>query len=402
MPGLPANSFGSVLPIFTVAGFQQIGPTTAANSNFTTSITEFLDTFTLVRGRHTIKFGADIRREALDVLNPPNPTGSFAFTTTGTNSSTVSGSGNALASLLLGQVNAFTIDIQKQVIQPRAHIAEFFIGDDWKVSPRLTLNIGTRYTLNFPSTEKHDQGAVFNLKTQVLEFPHTARELECCDFGPRVGLAYRIGDSWVVRSGYGMVFFEQSGITTPFHHPAVSVRSNGGPAIAGQRERRVRPVERAHGSSDGAESELRSGAGCFSAWIATTARAIRSNGTSRFKRPSGKDWNVEVAYLGSKNTRLGIPDANINQLPSQYLSMGAALLTRVSNPYFGQIPASSSLGAATIAQQQLLRPFPRFTTVALFRDNVGNSEVQRRRGETGEAPVARPDGQRRLHLFQAD
>src|SRR6185503_1298110 len=74
IPGLPANSFGSVLPIFTVAGFQQIGPTTAANSNFTTSITEFLDTFTLVRRRHTIKFGADIRRQALDVLNPPNTT----------------------------------------------------------------------------------------------------------------------------------------------------------------------------------------------------------------------------------------------------------------------------------------------------------------------------------------
>src|SRR5262249_35156265 len=74
IPGLPGNSFGSVLPIFTVAGFQQIGPTTAANSNFTTSITEILDAFTMVRGRHTIKFGADIRREALDVLNPPNPT----------------------------------------------------------------------------------------------------------------------------------------------------------------------------------------------------------------------------------------------------------------------------------------------------------------------------------------
>ncbi|MCX6622137.1 MAG: carboxypeptidase regulatory-like domain-containing protein, partial [Acidobacteria bacterium] len=219
VPGLPTNAFSSALPIFTVSGFQQVGPTTAANSDFRTSITEYLDTFTMVRRRHTIKFGADIRREALDVLNPPNPTGSFAFSTTGTNSSTVSGSGNAFASLLLGQVNAFTIDIQKEVIQSRAHIAEFFIGDDWRVSPRLTLNIGTRYTLNFPSTEKHEQGAVFNLKSQVLEFPHTARKLECCDFGPRVGLAYRIGESWVVRSGYGMVFFEQSGITTPFTIP---------------------------------------------------------------------------------------------------------------------------------------------------------------------------------------
>src|SRR4029077_12863474 len=78
-------------------------------------------------------------------------------------------------------------------------------------------------------------------------------------------------------------------------------------------------------------------------------------------------------YLGSKNTRLGIPDFNINQLPAQYLSQGASLLTKVPNPYFGIVPASSSLGAKTIAQQLLIRPYPEFTTVALFRDNVGNS-----------------------------
>ncbi len=372
VPGLPSNSFGSVLPIFTVTGLQQIGPTTAANSNFTTSITEYLDTFTLVRRRHSIKCGTDIRREALDVLNPPNPTGSFAFTTTGTNNSAIAGSGNALASLLLGQVNAFTIDIQKQVIQPRAHIAEFFVGDDWKVSPRLTLNIGTRYTLNFPSTEIHDQGAIFNLNSQVLEFPHTAREVECCDFGPRVGLAYRISDSWVIRSGYGMIFFEQSGITTPFTIPQF-------PFVQTVGQQSQDNVNAAFGLSNGPTVQVTApnpnsglGQGVFG--------VDRSNGSGysqqwnfTIQKTIGKDWNVEVAYLGSKNTRLGIPDANINQLPSQYLSQGAALLTRVTNPYFGQIPASSSLGTATVAQQQLLRPFPRFTSVALFRNNVGNS-----------------------------
>ena len=239
-PACPPNSFGSVLPIFTVAGFQQIGPTTAANSKFTTSVTEYLDTFTLVRGRHTIKFGTDLRREALDVLNPPNPTGSFGFTTTGTNSSTVAGSGNALASLLLGQVNAFTIDIQKQVIQPRAHIAEFFVGDDWKVSQRLTLNIGTRYTLNFPSTERHDQGAVFNLNTQVLDFPHTARELDCCDFGPRAGLAYRIGDQLGDSLGLRHDVLRAVRHHHAVHDSAVSVHSNRRAAIPGQHQRGVR------------------------------------------------------------------------------------------------------------------------------------------------------------------
>jgi hypothetical protein len=372
VPGLPANSFASVLPIFTVAGFQQVGPTTAANSRFTTSITELLDTFTLVRRRHTLKFGFDLRREALDVLNPPNPTGSFAFTTTGSNSSTVAGSGNALASLLLGQVNAFTIDIQKNVIQPRAHIAEFFIGDDWKITPRLTLNIGTRYTLNFPSTELHDQGAVFNLSSQVLDFPHTSRSLACCDFGPRAGLAYRVSDSWVVRAGYGMIFFEQSGITTPFTIPQFPFVQTVGQQSADN-------VNAAFGLASGPTVQVTApnpnsglgqgvfgvdrgnGSGYSQQWNFTVQKTIASS------------WNLEVGYLGSKNTRLGIPDANINQLPAQYLSQGAALLTKVANPFFGQIPASSSLGASTIAQQQLLRPYPRFTTVALFRDNVGNS-----------------------------
>lgn len=372
VPGLPANSFEAVLPIFTVAGFQQIGPTTAANSRFTTSVTEFLDTFTLIRRRHTLKFGTDLRREALDVLNPPNPTGSFSFTTTGTNSPAVSGSGNALASLLLGQVNAFSIDVQKNAIQPRAHIAEFFVGDDWKVSSRLTLNIGTRYTLNFPSTERHNQGAVFNLGSQALDFPHTARELECCDFGPRLGLAYRIGNSWAIRSGYGIIFFEQSGITTPFTIPqfpfvqtlgqqspdnlSAAFNLSSGPSVE------VTPPNPNSGLGQGVFGVDRSnGSGYSQQWNLTVQKTI------------GSDWNVQVAYLGSKNTRLGIPDANINQLPAEYLSMGGALLKKVPNPYYGQIPASSSLGGTTIAQQQLLRRFPRFTTVALFRDNVGNS-----------------------------
>jgi hypothetical protein len=352
------------LPTFNVAGFQQIGPTPAANSKFTTSVTEFLDTFTLVRGRHTLKFGGDMRREALDVLGPPNPAGAFTFT--------AAGIGNSVAALLLGQVNAYTLDIQKQVIQPRAHIAEFFIGDDWKVSSRLSLNIGTRYTLNFPSTEKRDQGAVFNLNTQVLEFPHTAREVHWGDFGPRLGLAYRVGDSWVVRAGYGMIFFEQSGITTPFTVPQfpfvqtvgqqsqdnvnAAFRLSDGPSV------QVADPNPNSGLGQGVFGvDRQNGSGYSQQWNFTVQKTI------------GTNWNIQAGYLGSKNTRLGIPDANLNQLPAQYLSQGQALLTRVPNPYFGQIPASSSLGGTTIAGQLLLRPYPRFTNVVLFRDNVGQS-----------------------------
>jgi hypothetical protein len=82
---------------------------------------------------------------------------------------------------------------------------------------------------------------------------------------------------------------------------------------------------------------------------------------------------LQVAYAGSKATHLGDPDANINQLSVAQLAMGSALLKKVPNPYFGQISASSSLGQPTITQAQLLKPFPRFTNVTFFRNNIGNS-----------------------------
>jgi hypothetical protein len=374
VPSAPLSTFPSTLPIFTVTGYQQIGPATAANANFTTSVTEFLDTLSTVRRRHTFKIGTDIRREALDIVNPANPTGSYAFTTTGTNSS-AGASGNALASLFLGHVNAYSVDIQNRALQPRAHIAEFFVGDDWKVSDRLTLNLGTRYTLNFPSTEVNNQGAIFNLNTQVLDFPHTARELDCCDFGPRVGLAYRIGDSWVVRSGYGIVWFEQTGITTPFTLPQFPFvqtvgqqsQDNINPAfvLSNGPSVQVTPPNPNSGLGQGVFGVDRNvGSGYSQQWNFTVQKTF------------GRDLNFEIGYLGSKNTHLGLPESNLNQLPAADLALGPALTARVPNPYLGQIPASSSLGQATITRQQLLRAFPRFTNVALFRDNVADSEYE--------------------------
>jgi hypothetical protein len=257
-------------------------------------------------------------------------------------------------------------------LQERAHIAEFFVADDWKISKRLSLSIGTRYTLNFPSTEASNQGAVFNLQSQVLDFPRTGRNLDCCDLGPRVGLAYRVGDSWVVRAGYGMMWFEQSGITTPFTLPQFPFiqtvgrqsQDNIQPAFVLSRGPAVQvtPPNPNSGLGQGVFSTDRThGSGYSQQWNFTVQKTI------------GKNLSAQISYLGSKNTDLGIPDPNINQLPSRYLSLGSQLLEKVDNPYYGEIPSSSSLGGKKITRQQLLRPYPRFTTVALFRNNIGSS-----------------------------
>ena len=80
---------------------------------------------------------------------------------------------------------------------------------------------GLRYTLNFPSTEINGQTAVFNLQTRQLEYPGTepVRPLKKDNFGPRIGAVYRLTDKTIVSSGYGKVWIEMAGITTPFTTP---------------------------------------------------------------------------------------------------------------------------------------------------------------------------------------
>ncbi|HEX9002054.1 MAG TPA: TonB-dependent receptor, partial [Blastocatellia bacterium] len=396
IPGIPQNAaFQNELPTFTIAGLQQLGPSANTNSLFNTDVTQIFDSLGWQRARHSLKFGVDFRVERLNVLQPPSPTGIFNFTAPFSNSrgtantvgtqpgNATTGSllagqtGNALASFLLGQVSNFSIDLQRQTIHPRAKILEFFAQDDFKVTSRLTINAGLRYTLNFPSTETENQGAVFNLHTQQLEylgqsgFPESARELHKLNFGPRLGIAYRLTDKTVVRAGYGLIWQEQAGITTPFTIPqfpfiqTVTQRSLDGivPAFVLSAGPNVQPIplNADAGLGQGVFSVDRDlGSGYAQQWNLAIQREISHN------------LVAEIAYAGSKITHVGLPDTNINQLTVEQLAQGNTLLQTVANPFFGQIPRASSLGDPTIARAQLLRPFPRFTTVSLYRNNVGN------------------------------
>ena len=79
---------------------------------------------------------------------------------------------------------------------------------------------------------------------------------------------------------------------------------------------------------------------------------------------------------GSKITNIGIPDSNINQLTEEQLALGPTLLKRVPNPYFGIVPRSSSIGDPTITRAQLMKPFPDYTAVSYYRNNVGTTNYQ--------------------------
>ncbi len=379
LPGIPSTAlFPNTLPTIQIAGYTQLGSPMSTASLFSTGVTEVADSLQWARGRHAVKTGFDWRWERLNVVQPPQPTGLFVFNNLFTDLPNVANTGTPLASFLLGQVNNFSIDLQSQQIRNRAHIQEYFVQDDWKVSDRWTIAPGLRYTLNFPSTEEHDQVGIFNLHTQQLEYPgrdgqpRAARRLHKLDFGPRFGVVGRLTDKTVIGAGAAMVFIEQAGITTPFTTPVfpflqtVSQRTldNRTPAFVLAQGPTVTPVGQTPDAGLGqgvfaVDRDL--GSGYVQQWNVSAQRELTPNTV------------IEVAYVGSHISRVGIPDSNLNQLTVDQLALGPVLQERVPNPHFGLIPRSSSIGDPQITRAQLLKPYPMYTTVSLYRNNVGTT-----------------------------
>jgi Carboxypeptidase regulatory-like domain/TonB dependent receptor len=385
LSGVPGASLGGrfadILPTFAIAGYQQLGSPPNTATNFSTGVRQVAETITWLRGRHTAKIGADLRWTRLDVVQPPSPAGAYVFSSLFTDLPGTTSTGHPLASFLLGQVQQFSIDLQQQPIRPRAHTQEYFVQDDWRVSERMTVNAGLRYTLNFPSHERDNQAAVFNRETGALDFlgrdgrPRSSRRLHTHNLGPRVGVVFRPEARTVIRAGYGLVWIDLSGITTPFTTPVfpflqtVSERTLDGvtPAFTLADGPRVTPVPMTPDAGLGqgvfaVDRDL--GSGFAQQWHASVQREL----PGRFA--------AEVGYAGSVVTRVGLPDANINQLTVEQLALGPALLERVPNPFFGVIPRASSLGDPTLPVAQLLKPYPRHTTVSLYRNNVGTTRYQ--------------------------
>lgn len=373
LPGIPSiTQFPLTLPTFLISGYQQLGSPPNTASDFATSVSEVADSLTWLKGRHTIKTGFDWRWERLNVIQPPSPSGTFTFNTLGSNQPGVTTSGNALASFLLGQVQNFTIDLQQQVIRERARFQEYFIQDDWKVTRKLTINAGLRYTLNFPSTEINGQTAVFNLGTQLLEYPSTepVRPLKKNNFGPRLAGVYRLTDRDIVSAGYGRIWIEMAGITTPFTTPSF-------PFLQTLTQRSLDSLNPAFVLKDGPTvvpiaptPTAGLGQGVFSV-NGDLGSGYAQQWNASYQRQITSDMTMELAYAGSKITNVGIPDSNLNQLTVEQLAIGPSLLQSVPNPYFGIIPRSSSLGDPTITVAQLMKPYPQYTTVSLYRNNVG-------------------------------
>ncbi len=172
----------------------------------------FADTISLHRGRHEMKAGADFRRNRFDNLRGVNFFGQFIFGSIFSSSSDAPGSGAPFADYLLG----FPSQIQGTQMLDWGRQADVYFGaffqDDWKITRRLTLNLGLRYDLYTQPIDLRDRGGLFDLDQARFAVPGKEGYTRAIvdgdhnNIGPRIGFAYQARRRWVLRGGYGIFY----------------------------------------------------------------------------------------------------------------------------------------------------------------------------------------------------
>lgn len=205
-PGIPVDPAvaGGIIGV-DITGHLRLGSPNFMPKYQHTNQVQYLNTFTWLRGSHTIKLGADVmapmNNEYVDV---PSTRGNLQFNGQFT--------GNPFADFLLGWARTAELS-NLHVVHQRRHAYAFFVQDDWRVNDALTVNLGLRYDFISPPYERDNRLANFDPGLARLAYASDGslaqRALVQPDrnnVGPRVGLVYRFDDRTVLRGGYGVFY----------------------------------------------------------------------------------------------------------------------------------------------------------------------------------------------------
>ncbi|MBZ5663216.1 MAG: TonB-dependent receptor [Acidobacteriia bacterium] len=176
---------------------------------------QFSDSVSWVKKNHTFKFGAQILRRQMNLFRPLAGKGFFNLFGDGNGSPT----GYEVSDLLSGWVNNYSVGPALGFSHTRSWENGMFVQDDWKVSRRLTLNLGLRYDIFTWPQEENNLQANFNPASGAIILPGQSGYSKALidtpyhNFGPRIGFAYDLTGSGksVVRGGFGMFYFLDRG-----------------------------------------------------------------------------------------------------------------------------------------------------------------------------------------------
>lgn len=211
--GIARNPYNEP-PSVNISSYSSVGPSNGSYSRTYSNTYTPYGSITKVLGSHTIKAGALLRKNQVNVFNPGTPfNGTYSFTGAITD---ISGSGgkatNALADFLLGAVKTSQYDLPQPLLGRRNYNVGVYVQDDYKITPKLTANLGVRYEYESPMYIATDRYSRFDIATGQLLVAgkNASRSLNIngakFDFAPRIGLAYAPVEGTVVRAGFGTFY----------------------------------------------------------------------------------------------------------------------------------------------------------------------------------------------------
>jgi hypothetical protein len=383
-----------VFPMFSAGGYTDVGNQGWWRMDRQEGVHQFSGSMTKTTRGHNIKAGAEYRHSFLDYAQPGYPSGHFTFGAQTTSQDLFTGNsyqGNGFASMLLGWGNGSDFHIDPKVFS-RAGYWGFFVQDDWKVTRKLTVNLGLRYEFDIPRYERYNRYSywdldapapisvpgytlkgVFRFVNNDIRSPFDAGHH---NFGPRLGFAYALNNKTSIRSGAG-IFYSLSRATVQGHTGSAFNTNSSVPWSLDSGATRNATLANPYpngfteptGSTLGDRTFLGMGTGTI---LRNTARNPEMYSWNfSIQREVGWQSIVEINYTGSRTPHLYNTYTSLTPLnPIYWLGSngGAPAYTRtqltaqVPNPFYGIItdPRATNLNGRTIQLYRLFRNMPQF------------------------------------------
>jgi Carboxypeptidase regulatory-like domain/TonB dependent receptor len=396
-PGLP-------YPAISIQTMPTFG--SGANNNQTSGgcwpCVFFADNLKWQKGRHSLSFGAELRWEdELDAFSQNIGTYAFSNGTTSLPDSPNFGAlGYGFASFYLGTLNTYSRTGVANNRLVRTGYRAFYAQDDFKVTPRLTINAGLRWDYSIPVSDPHNQFSSFNPSASNPgagglpgSLIYAGTEGGACindggaslcsnkfantyynNWQPRLGFAYSVNPRTVFRGGFGIATIRggastlmgpdvaanyltgfqyqdtltslDNGISPP---PGLQPTWDVGIPAVGTPPPRTRSL--ANNQNVDYMQPIDGRSGYIQNWSLTLERQL----------PGRIAW--ETSYVGSSSVHIGANLLNENQVPSHYLSLGSLLYADINSPQAAAAGINPPYAGFTGTVAQALRPFPQFLQI---------------------------------------
>ncbi|MDQ1474467.1 MAG: hypothetical protein QOJ99_5947 [Bryobacterales bacterium] len=351
--------------------------------------------------------GGEYRKLFINFTQYGFPDGQFNFDQTWTQQvlTSANNTGSPYASFLLGLPSSGQVTHEPTAADANNYMA-LYVQDDWRITRSLTLNLGLRWDLETPRTERYNrlsywdpnlpsplQGQVpasacascGSLRGQMLfvnnngKYGRTQGPIQWKNLGPRVGFAWTPISKTVIRSGFG-ISYAPSALQAAGTSGAPGIEgfnsntqflgtiNNQQTILATLRNPFPNGFNLPKGPAGGPATDI--------------GLAIGDSFFDSYRNPYSIQWNfniqrelpgqitAEVGYLANRGLFLvdGDPGQPYDQAPTSNLALGSTLLNVVANPFYGLITVPGSpLAQPTVVYGQLLRPFPQYNGVISFR-----------------------------------